>query len=262
VLLSLISDILDISKIEANSLRLEKISFDLEYLIESLLKMIKTRVQDKNIDLVCEFLPGTPAFFVGDPTRIRQIVLNLPSYASKFTERGEIKVTVYAPGARVELGASQEIIISIKDTGIGIPADKQDLIFHLFTQADESTTRKFGGTGLGLSIARALAQKMGGDIQVRSEFGKGSEFIVNLRLETTSPVIEKDISLVNIEDLKGKRIVIVDDNESALKLMERYCKDTHMDVIFLSNRAQKLLTWIARQEVLPDIIILDIMMPN
>ncbi|MBF0511440.1 MAG: response regulator [Candidatus Omnitrophica bacterium] len=262
VLLVLINDILDVSKIEAGALQLEKIGFDLEYLVGSVLKMVKTKVLDKNIDLLFEFLPGTPMFFMGDPTRIRQIILNLIGNAAKFTQRGEVKVTVSTVGVSSGVGDIQTIVISVKDTGIGIPQDKLGMIFDVFTQADESTTRKFGGTGLGLSISRSLAQKMGGDIEVRSEVGRGSEFIVTLQLELAEPVANKDISMVSMIDLTGKKVVIVDDNQSNVKLIERYCQESGLDVVFTAGRANKLLEWLNKQQDLPQIILADIMMPE
>ena len=262
LLLALINDILDISKIEADSLQLEKITFDLEYLVGSLLKIILVKVQDKNIDLLFEYPPGTPKFFMGDPTRIRQIILNLLGNAVKFTEQGEIKVTVNAPEPHAEIGGLQTVRVSVQDTGIGIPLDKQEKVFELFSQADESTTRKFGGTGLGLSIARVLSQKMGGDIKVSSQEGHGSEFIVTFQLNIAKPVIDKDISLVKLSSLKDKTIAIVDDNAHGLSLIEKYCKDAGLDIVFLGNRAQKLLSWLEEGQVLPEIIILDIMMPE
>ncbi|MBF0489554.1 MAG: response regulator, partial [Candidatus Omnitrophica bacterium] len=262
MLLALISDILDISKIEANSLVLENINFNLEYLAGSLLKVIKVKVQDKNIDLLFEYLPNPLNSFMGDPTRIRQIILNLLGNAVKFTERGEIKIIIDASEPYAAIGQRQKVTITVKDTGIGIPADKLGTVFKLFTQADESTTRKYGGTGLGLSIAKALAQKMGGDIELRSEVGRGSEFIVTLQLEVGRSVNDENILLVNVDNLKGKKIAIVDDNVSAAKLVEKYSKDMGMDVVFLADRAHKLLGWLSQQQSLPDIIISDIMMPE
>ncbi|RKY36202.1 MAG: hypothetical protein DRP78_04215 [Candidatus Omnitrophota bacterium] len=262
LLLALINDILDISKIEAGSVQIEKIGFDLEYLAESVLKIIKAKIRGTDIEFLFEYAPDIPAYFMGDPTRIRQIILNLLSNAVKFTEQGEIKVTVKALKVNAGVGGVQTLELSVKDTGIGIPLDKQEAVFKLFTQADESTTRKFGGTGLGLSISKALAKKMGGGIKVRSEVGKGSEFIVTLQLETAEPVAKKDISLLNIDALKGKRIAIVDDNQNALKLAEAYCRESSMDVVFLTDRAGKILTWLEEQHDLPEIILSDIMMPE
>ena len=268
VLLSLISDILDISKIEAQSLNLEKISFDLEYLIGSLLKMIKTRVQNKTIELLFEFLPGTPIFYMGDPTRIRQIVLNLLSNASKFTEQGEIKVTVNALKPLAGLGGTQTLEISVKDTGIGVPLDKQESIFSLFTQADESTTRKFGGTGLGLSIARALAQKMDGDIKVFSELGHGSEFIVTLQLEVASCVNGQEITLGNKENilrhtveelsLKGVRVLVVEDQETNQKLMKVFM-DMFGCVTEYANNGQEAIEKMKSNPY--DVCLMDLQMP-
>ncbi|MBF0512381.1 MAG: response regulator, partial [Candidatus Omnitrophica bacterium] len=182
--------------------------------------------------------------------------------AVKFTEKGEIKVTVRALGEISPVGRNQEVEISVKDTGIGIPEDKLGAIFEVFTQADDSTTRKFGGTGLGLSIARALAQKMGGDIRVRSGLGQGSEFNVNLQLEAARPVNLKDITLINFDKLRGIRVAIIDDNENALRLLETYCKEGGLEVVFKADRVAKLLAWVNADQNLPQIILSDIMMPE
>ena len=261
-LIVIINDILDISKMEANSLRFEKINFDLEYLVSNALKMIQSRVGDKDIDLIYEFMPETPQYFLGDPTRIRQVIINLLGNAVKFTEKGEIKITVRSQELTPGVKGPQLVSIGIRDTGIGIPEDKLDTIFELFSQADESTTRKYGGTGLGLSIARALAQRMGGDIKVSSSLGQGSEFTASLLLEVGESMVKKDISLVHVEKLKGKRIAVVDDNQNTLKLVNKYCQEAGMDVVILAKLPSELLKFLEAQSELPEIIVSDMIMPE
>ncbi len=258
-LLALVTDILDISKAEANSIELEKVSFDLEYLVGSVLRMMKGKVDSRTTGLVFEYPHGAPTNFMGDPTRVRQIVLNLLSNAVKFTAKGEIKVTVQVSDAR-DGDDARTVTISVHDTGVGIPADKQALIFETFTQADNSITRKYGGTGLGLSIARALARKMGGDINVRSQAGEGSVFVFTLSLGTASAV--KDAAGANAVDLKGTKVAIVDDSEISLKLLRKYCTQSGMDVVFCGTRAQGLVDWLDGQQDLPALILSDIVMPD
>lgn len=258
VLLSLVNDVLDIAKIEADSVQIEKISFDLEDLVGSVLKMVKPSAGGKALDLSYEFPSGRPSCFMGDPTRIYQILMNLTGNAVKFTERGEIRVVVTVDGASDGPGRVQRVRLAVIDTGIGIPPDKLGAIFEVFTQADETTTRKYGGTGLGLSIARSLARKMGGDIEVFSKDGKGSEFTLTLPLEIAPPSAGGD----DLAAIKGRKIAIVDDSEIALKLFEKYCKESGMDVVFLASRAEQLLAWLEHAQDLPAIILTDIVMPE
>ncbi|MBF0216386.1 MAG: response regulator [Candidatus Omnitrophica bacterium] len=262
MLLELINHVLDISKIESEGFSLEKIDFDLGYLIESVIKILKPKMQGGDVEYLFEYSPSTSSFFRGDPTRIRQIILNLLSNAVKFTERGEVKVSVGTSGGPAGPGNLQTVTMSVRDTGIGIPADKQDLIFDLFTQADESMTRKYGGTGLGLAISRALARKMGGDITVRSEVARGSEFILTIALETARPAVDKNIALVGMNELKGRKVAIVDDNDIALRLLEYYSLECGMRVVFTGDRAEKLISWLNAENDAPDIVLSDIMMPG
>ncbi len=173
-LLALINDVLDLSKIEAGHLELEEIEFDLADLANKTCRIMDVRVQEKNLDLKCEMAEGLPAKVMGDPTRLRQIIINLVGNAVKFTEKGGITVSIARDPEREDDGALR---ISVTDTGIGIPADRLEAIFDKFSQADSSTTRKYGGTGLGLAICKRLAELMGGRIWVESEVGQGSSFI-------------------------------------------------------------------------------------
>ena len=181
-LLELINDILDLSKIESGRLELESVEFDIATCIERSLGVLAPRAAEKNLELICRFDGGLPQQMRGDPTRLRQILINLVGNAVKFTESGEVEVCVSArpaPDGRLQLD------MSVRDTGIGIAADRTDSIFEVFTQADGATTRKFGGTGLGLSICRQLVERMDGELHLQSELGVGSTFSFYVMLETT-----------------------------------------------------------------------------
>ncbi|MDX2283344.1 MAG: response regulator [Bacteroidia bacterium] len=168
-LLDIINDILDFSKIEAGKLELERVAFNLWEVIEKSVKLIAGKTAEQDIELVCRIDPGLPVWVTGDPIRLRQILMNFLSNAVKFTEQGDICLIA----SRSPHG---EAVITVRDSGIGIPLDKQQLIFESFTQADSSTTRKYGGTGLGLTISKSLAELMGGRITLESAPGRGSAF--------------------------------------------------------------------------------------
>ena len=172
-LLTVINDILDFSKIEAGKLDLDEIEFPLRDSLEETVKLLALRAHEKGLELICDFAPDVPESVLGDPTRLRQIVINLVGNALKFTARGEVILRV-----AVKTTTEDRVLLhfEIADTGIGIPPDKQRIIFEAFSQADNSTTRKFGGTGLGLTICSRLVQMMRGHIWVDSHSGKGSTF--------------------------------------------------------------------------------------
>lgn len=263
MLMALINDILDVSKIEAGELQFEKIDFDLEHLMRSIIKMNTSRLERKRIELFCVVDENMPRYFKGDPTRVRQILINLLSNSVKFTEKGEIWVSVRLkePEEKLE-GRTRLLEFCVKDTGIGILKEKQERIFEAFEQADTSTTRKYGGTGLGLTISKALVEMMGGKIWVESEPGKGSEFFFTLKLEETVPIVEKNILPLKIDELKGKKVLIVDDNENARRMLDVFCRDVGMSVIYKVEYAKEALDWLSSHEDLPDIILSDIFMPE
>ena len=206
-LLSIINDILDFSKIEAGKLTIEPLPFDLRVAVEEAADLLATRASEKGVELVVRYAPGAPQRLVGDPGRIRQILLNLAGNAIKFTEKGHVLIAVDAP----EVTDKDALVrIEVQDTGIGIPADKLPALFHRFQQADTSTTRRFGGTGLGLAIARQLAELMGGDISVTSVMERGSTFTASLRLPLDEAGSPEKLPRSMVE---GVRALIVDDTE-------------------------------------------------
>ena len=181
-LLLLINDILDLSKVESGRVELESIRFDLGALLNKTIEMMSGRAQDRSLQLTLEVLPDVPAELVGDPHRLRQVLLNLVGNALKFTERGSVTLRVEPEPSSAKEAASW-LRFSVVDTGIGIAADKIEMVFGHFTQADSSTTRKYGGTGLGLAISKSLVELMGGHMGCSSELGKGSTFFLTAPFE-------------------------------------------------------------------------------
>ncbi len=229
-LLGLINDILDLSKIEAKKLDLEILDFDMEVLLEDFAATQALQAHKKGLELVCGMDPDVPHLLRGDPGRLRQILTNLTGNAIKFTHKGEVAIRVTVEGKDEswnqgsgvgsrdsDRGETVMLRFSIRDTGIGIPADRLDALFSPFTQVDGSTTRKYGGTGLGLSISRELTQMMGGEIGVTSEEGKGSEFRFTARLEK-QPEGRMPKTLPHA-DLCGVRALIVDDNAANREIL-------------------------------------------
>src|SRR5882762_6289912 len=215
-LLSLLNDILDFSKIEAGKLDMETVPFNLRDAVDDTMKTVSLRAHQKGLELVCHVLPEVPDRLQGDPTRLRQIVLNLLGNAVKFTSKGEIVLVVEKRG---EVDEAVILHFAVTDTGIGIPREKHSSIFEVFTQADASTTRKFGGTGLGLSICARIVEIMGGRIWLESEPGRGStfHFEVCLALQKNSPVRYEPIGIEMLQDLPA---LVVDDNATNLRIFE------------------------------------------
>jgi len=215
-LLAIINDILDFSKMEAGKLTIDKVSFDLFDLIEEATDLLAVKAFEKDVEIICEIDPRLPSHFWGDPLRIRQAFTNLLGNAVKFTGSGEISVSVKKEETIVEGSTRfQHLSISIQDTGIGISADKINSIFSGFTQADSSTTRRYGGTGLGLTIASNLTEMMGGTLKVRSEDGKGSTFTLCLTLELDDRQPSK--SVPSRPALRS--VLVVDDNRTNGEVM-------------------------------------------
>ncbi len=215
-LLTIINDILDFSKIEAGKLDLEKIEFNLRELIDDLIHIMSIGVTDQNINLVCYADPDVDPEFVGDPLRLRQILINLLGNAIKFTSSGKVVLHVSKKMPSTE---GPNLHFSVNDTGVGIPIEKQQSLFESFTQVDSSYTRVFGGTGLGLAICRQLVQLMGGEIGFISTEGSGSEFWFNLKMEPRSSSTQSDFPPANID---GKRFLIIDHCQDNQKLLKKY----------------------------------------
>jgi PAS domain S-box-containing protein len=205
-LLGVINDILDFSKIEAGKLELEMLDFDLRALLDDFAAILAVRAQEKGIEFICAVAPDVPAYLRGDPGRLRQILTNLTGNAVKFTHQGEIVVRASLVS---ESHVEAVLRFSIKDTGIGIPVEKQELMFQKFTQADASTTRRYGGTGLGLAISKQLADMMDGELGVLSEEGAGSEFWFTVRLGKQA---ERQRPVAPPADIQGAHVLVVDDS--------------------------------------------------
>ena len=212
-LLSVINDILDFSKIEAGKLQLEQVDFNLRGSIEETMKMLALRAHQKDIELTFEVGDDIPVYLVGDPVRISQVIINLVSNAIKFTEHGEVGLSIVLEGRQ---GDQLILHFEVHDTGIGIPIEKQKLIFESFTQADGSMTRKFGGTGLGLTISSRLVSLMNGKIWVESESGKGSSFHFTACIgEASAPAPDP----LHTASIIGLKVLIVDDNATNRRIL-------------------------------------------
>jgi PAS domain S-box-containing protein len=208
-LLRIIDDILDFSKIESGKLDFETIDFNLRDTVSDTLDVLRLRAEQKGLELICNFNPNVPDFVAGDPGRLRQVITNLAGNAIKFTERGEVIVEVDQPERTNEIVT---VHFAIRDTGVGIPPDRQKVIFAAFQQADGSVTRRYGGTGLGLAISAQLVDIMGGGIWVDSEPGKGSTFHFTARFRVISGHAKRASG--RPVDLDGVRILVVDDKSS------------------------------------------------
>ncbi len=205
-LLRVIEDILDFSKIEVGKMELEQIDFNLREILDSLLDMVSLNIKDKDLELICTVDPRTPTQLTGDPGRLRQILLNLLGNAFKFTKKGEISISV----SGMEEAAGRAVLwFVVQDTGIGIPEEKQDLLFDCFTQADSSTTRKFGGTGLGLAISKGLVHLMSGEIGTHSSEGEGALFWFTCHLGLPQ---DREPERQLPKNLEGRHLLVVDDN--------------------------------------------------
>ena len=260
LLLTVINDILDFSKIEAGKLNLEEIEFDLHDLMGETTNVLAFRAHQKGLELVCNLGPEVPRSVIGDPGRLRQVLINLVGNAIKFTTEGEIVVEVGSPGTQA---TSTELLFSISDTGIGIAPEKQVVIFEAFAQADNSATREFGGTGLGLAISSRLVGLMGGRISVESALGKGSTFRFTAkvgvsRLGATVPAVLPKADLLHVP------VLVVDDNATNRRILEATVKDWGMDCRTACSGAEalQLLTDAQASGAPYSVVLLDCQMPG
>ena len=260
-LLTLINDILDFSKIEAGKLDLERIDFSLRDVLADALKPFVHRAAAKGLKLDCRIAPNAPPLLVGDPGRLRQILMNLADNAVKFTDEGEIIVQAVVG----EFGEDEvTLLFSIADTGIGIPKDKQSVIFQPFTQADGSTTRKYGGTGLGLAICRHLVKLMGGEIWVDGDAGAGSTFSFTARFELSkgapvelAPVAEPAVA--NGDGRRGLKVLMAEDNTINQKLVSRLLEKRGYSVVTVTD-GHEALAALEREPF--DVVLMDVHMPS
>jgi PAS domain S-box-containing protein len=223
-LLAVVNDVLDFSKIEARRLDLDHTEFELRETVGDAAKALAIRAAEKRIELACDVHPDVPEALIGDAGRLRQVLLNVVGNAVKFTTEGEVVLRVEMEGAD---GPRVRLHFSVVDTGIGIPPEKQQQIFHAFTQADSSTTRRYGGTGLGLAIALRLVDLMGGRMWVESEVGRGSTFHFTAAFDRPEAVAIASVSH-QPKALDGLRVLVVDDNATNRRILEEMLASWHM----------------------------------
>jgi two-component system sensor histidine kinase/response regulator len=256
-LLALINDILDVSKMEAGKLELETIDFDLRTTVESVTEILAEPAQRKGLELVSLIHASTPIAMRGDPARLRQILMNLVGNAVKFTAQGRVVLQVRTTEER---GDQVILLFEVTDTGIGIPSDKQGMVFDAFSQADGSTTRRFGGTGLGLAIVKRLVTLMKGTIGIESKEGQGSRFwfIVPLTPQPSPPAVHLPVA-----DLRDRRVCIVDDDPAGRMVLEQYTKHWSMQPSSAANASSALaLLREAVQQKRPfDVVLVDMGLP-
>ncbi len=257
-LLNLINDILDLSKVEASQLELEKTEFSLTDLLEKVMEVVAVRGQEKGLSMMCDVAPDVTEHLVGDPTRLQQVLLNLIGNAIKFTETGQVSVKV-SPACAMAVPSS--LRFSVTDTGIGISATQLTRIFEQFTQADSSTTRRFGGSGLGLTISKRLVELMGGQIEVESMLNEGSTFSFVLPFEHWTGLPRRPVTPVGLSSeppLKALRILLVEDSADNRTITLAYLEDTPYLVEVAETGAAACEMFAARAY---DLVLMDRQMP-
>ncbi|MFM7344633.1 MAG: ATP-binding protein, partial [Tagaea sp.] len=254
-LLQILNDILDYSKLEAGKLDVESIDFDFHRVLEDVSALMASKAAEKGIELACRCEDGVPPWLMGDPGRLRQVLLNLVGNAIMFTEKGGVTVTA---SARVEDGRAR-VRVGVRDTGIGISKEAQAKLFGSFVQADSSISRRFGGTGLGLAISRRLVNAMGGDVGVDSEIGKGSEFHFTLDLPVGAEPADAAHAGDEGTDLRPLRILLAEDNVVNQKVALGLLKPGG-HTVDLANDGREALARAAEQDY--DVVLMDMHMPN
>jgi signal transduction histidine kinase/DNA-binding response OmpR family regulator len=254
-LLEIINEILDFSKIESGKLELEEHSFFIHKIIEETYDLLAIKAYEKDIDLLYHIDPQVPVEVIGDMTRLRQIVVNLVGNAIKFTPSGEILTSIKLVSSSSN---DYELEFSVKDSGIGIPADKMHKLFSSFSQVDSSTTRKYGGTGLGLAISTKLIEKMNGRIWVESEVDKGTTFRFTITISAKSEIKEFRINTQQ-KELLGKSALLIDDNKTNLKILKGHCELWGMTADVALSGAEGLELMLDHYY---DVVIVDLLMPE
>lgn len=262
-LLVIINDILNLSKIEEGMVNLELINFNLKQLLENIYAINKQVISSKNIDLRLNYDKKLPSFVKGDSVRLGQIITNLVNNAVKFTESGGVTIIAKMVGMFED---SFSVYFEVSDTGIGIPQDKQEHVFGIFTQASTETTREFGGIGLGLAICRRLVELMGGKIKIRSKVGEGSSFYFTLKLKKADSFVSETPVVGNIPDqnyknsgaLNGARLLLAEDNAINVLVVKRYLQQWGVECDVAEN-GEKALQMVAEHDY--DLILMDLQMP-
>jgi signal transduction histidine kinase/DNA-binding response OmpR family regulator len=251
-LLTIINDVLDFSKIEAGKMQFEAIPFELRQLCEEVLDLLAQQAQAKGLELVARVDPKLISHRIGDPTRLRQVLVNLAGNAIKFTAKGEVTLEVALP-----TGAEPDVLsFRVRDTGIGIAKDKQDLLFKPFSQVDAATTRHYGGTGLGLAISKNIVEKMGGSMRCDSVLGVGTTFSFDVRL----PISEKPVPVSKSKRLAGKRVLLVDDCEASRSALREMAESLGLQVEVAANGREALEK--LKQAPALDLAVLDFGLPE
>src|SRR5213083_186322 len=256
-LLMILNDILDYSKIEADHLELEAIPFDVSKVVHATASLLAVRAREKHLELLAEVTPEVPRAMRGDPTRLRQVLMNLIGNAIKFTDQGEVVVSVTTALAADDV---VHLRFAIRDTGIGIAPEQIGAVFREFTQADSTTTRRYGGTGLGLAISQRLVRLMGGEITVTSEVGRGSEFSFTLAFAADVPASRA----AGLATLGGRRMLIVDDNQTNRRILREMLGAEGIKVEEATTAGEGLaaMRQAAKKRAPYDLAILDVQMPD
>jgi PAS domain S-box-containing protein len=233
-LLTIINDILDFSKIEAGKMELENIDFDLHIAMDGTIDILAVKEHKKNLELSCFIDPEVPSLLRGDPGKLRQVIINLVNNAMKFTDDGEVAIRA---NLVEETESHATVRFAIRDTGIGIPADRMDRLFKSFSQVDASTTRKYGGTGLGLTISKQIVELMGGQIGVESREGKGSTFWFTVVMKKQPSKQQQPIELGDIENI---RVLVVNDNDTNRHIFRKYLESWHCRVEMAASATEAM----------------------
>jgi signal transduction histidine kinase/CheY-like chemotaxis protein len=256
-LLGIINDILDFSKIEAGKLDMEAVEFSLDEALAHVAALISDKAQEKSLEFLFQVPPDLPRFLVGDPLRLGQILINLANNAVKFTEAGEVVVSVERV---VESGQEVTLKFTVRDTGIGLTEEQAGKLFQSFSQADTSTTRKYGGTGLGLTISKKLTEMMGGNIWLESRLGEGSRFMFTADFGKAEPP-EETGPLMVAEALRHKRVLVVDDNETSRLIFKQMLESFSFEVVLCSSGREGVKA--AAQASPPfELVVMDWQMPG
>jgi signal transduction histidine kinase/ligand-binding sensor domain-containing protein/CheY-like chemotaxis protein len=257
-LMNVINDILDFSKIESGKMDIEEEDFDLRQSIEEIMDMFSQKASQQGLDLIYQIDFNVPRYVIGDSLRLKQVIINLINNAIKFTSKGEVFIKAFL--SKTPANGELEIAFSVKDTGIGIPDDKLSGLFKAFSQVDSSTTRKYGGTGLGLIISERLIKLMDGHLWVESHVGEGSTFNFTIKAKTSNKTAEANLLLPGIANLKGKKVLIVDDNKTNLIILKSQLEYWKLVPVTCTS-AQKALEILAADKNF-SLVISDMEMPG